>query len=58
MMVPNQVIGFTLILENADGHVYTYYIVDRTIVLPQDISGTYQVCITDGDKCYQGYVEF
>ena len=58
MMIPNQVIGFTLILENADGHVYTYHIVDRAIVLPKDISGTYQVSITDGDKCYQGYVEF
>ena len=54
---PSQVIGNTLTLENEDGEVYTYYIIGTSLELPQELSGNYQITISDGNIMYHGTIE-
>lgn len=54
---PSQVIGNTLTLENEDGEVYTYYIIDTTFQIPEELSGEYSLKISDGNSMYQGMIE-
>lgn len=56
LTVPSQVIGQTLTLENEEGEVYTYYIIDIVLTLPQELSGEYSLKISDGNSMYQGMV--
>ena len=57
LTLPSQVIGNTLTLENADGEVYTYYIIDTTFQIPEELSGEYSLKISDGNSMYQGMIE-
>ena len=57
LTVPNQVIGYTLILESEEGVVYTYYIIGTSLELPQELSGNYQITISDGNIMYHGTIE-
>ena len=57
LTVPSQVIGNTLTLENEDGEVYTYYIIGSSFELPQELSGNYQITISDGNIMYHGTIE-
>ncbi len=57
LTVPSQVIGNTLTLENEDGEVYTYYIIDTTFQIPQELSGEYTINISDGNSMYQGVID-
>lgn len=54
LTVPNQVIGYTLTLESEEGVVYTYYIIGTSLELPQELSGNYQITISDGNIMYHG----
>ena len=56
LTVPSQVIGNTLTLENEDGEVYTYYIVDMAFQIPKELSGGYTITISDGNSMYQGLI--
>ena len=57
LTLPRQVIGNTLTLENGDGEVYTYYIIDTTFQIPEELSGEYSLKISDGNSMYQGMIE-
>ena len=57
LTVPSLVIGNTLTLENEDGEVYTYYIIGSSFELPQELSGNYQITISDGNIMYHGIIE-
>lgn len=57
LTLPSQVIGNTLTLENEDGEVYTYYIIDATFQIPEELSGEYSLKISDGNSMYQGMIE-
>ena len=57
LTLPSQVIGNTLTLENAIGEVYTYYIIDTTFQIPEELSGEYSLKISDGNSMYQGMIE-
>ena len=57
LTLPSQVIGNTLTLENEDGEVYTYYIVDMAFQIPEELSGEYSLKISDGNSMYQGMIE-
>ena len=57
LTLPSQVIGNTLTLENEDGEVYTYYIIGSSFELPQELSGNYQITISDGNIMYHGTIE-
>ena len=57
LTLPSQVIGNTLTLENEDGEVYTYYIIDTTFQIPEELSGEYSLKISDGNSMYQGIIE-
>lgn len=57
LTLPSQVIGNTLTLENEDGEVYTYYIIDTTFQIPEELSGEYSLKISDGNSMYQGMIE-
>lgn len=54
---PSQVIGNTLTLENENGEVYTYYIIDETFQIPEELSGEYKITISDGNSMYCGTIE-
>ena len=56
LTLPSQVIGNTLTLENEDGEVYTYYIVDMAFQIPKELSGGYTITISDGNSMYQGLI--
>ena len=56
LTLPRQVIGYTLTLENEDGEVYTYYIVDMAFQIPKELSGGYTITISDGNSMYQGLI--
>ena len=58
LTVPSQVEGYTLILESEEGVVYTYYIIGTSLELPQELSGNYQITISDGNIMYHGTIEF
>lgn len=57
LTLPSQVIGNTLTLENEDGEVYTYYIIDTNFQIPEELSGEYSLKISDGNSMYQGMIE-
>lgn len=57
LTLPSQVIGNTLTLENEDGEVHTYYIIDTTFQIPEELSGEYSLKISDGNSMYQGVIE-
>lgn len=57
LTLPSQVVGYTLTLENEDGEVYAYYIIGTTLELPQELSGNYQITISDGNSMYHGTIE-
>lgn len=57
LTLPSQVIGNMLTLESEDGEVYTYYIIDTTFQIPQDLSGEYSLKISDGTNVYLGMIE-
>ena len=56
LTLPSQVIGNTLTLENEDGEVYTYYIVDMAFQIPKELSVGYTITISDGNSMYQGLI--
>lgn len=56
LTVPSQVADNTLTLESDDGEVYTYYIIDTTFQIPQELSGEYTITISDGNSMYQGII--
>lgn len=57
LTVPSQVVGYTLTLESEVGEVYTYYIMGTTLEIPQELSGNYQITISDGNSMYHGTIE-
>ena len=57
LSVPSLAIGNTLTLESDVGEVYTYYIIDTTFQIPQELSGEYTITIFDGNSMYQGMIE-
>ena len=57
LTVPSLVIGNTLTLQNEDGEVYTYNIIGSSFELPQELSGNYQITISDGNIMYHGTIE-
>ena len=57
LTVPSQVEGYTLTLESEEGVVYTYYIIGTSLELPQELSGNYQITISDGNIMYHGTIE-
>lgn len=57
LTLPTQVVGNTLTLENEEGNVYTYYIIDTTFQIPEEQSGEYMITISDGNSMYRGTIE-
>ena len=55
--VPEQLVGYTLTLSDGE-ESYTYYITGTTQSVPQEISGEYELTITNGNICYQGDIIF
>lgn len=58
LTLPTQMIGNMLTLESEDDEVYTYYIIDTVLTIPQELSGEFSLKISDGNGIYQGIVEF
>lgn len=56
LAVPSQLVGYTLTLESEDGKVYTYYIIDATLQVPEDLSGEYKITISDRNSKYEGII--
>ena len=54
--VPEQLVGYTLTLSDGE-ESYTYLISGTTLSVPQEISGEYELTITNGNICYHGEVE-
>lgn len=57
LTVPTQVVGYTLMLESEEGEVYTYYITGTNLEFPQELSGNYQISISDGNSMYHSTIE-
>ena len=57
LTVPSLVIGYTLMLESEEGKVYTYYIMDETFQIPEELSGEYKITISDGNSMYHSTIE-
>lgn len=57
LTLPSQVIGNTLILESEEGDVYTYYIIDTTFQISENLSGEYEITISDGNSMYHGKID-
>lgn len=57
LTVPTQVVGYTLILESEEGEVYTYYITGTNLEFPQELSGNYQISISNGNSMYHSTIE-
>lgn len=57
LTLPTQVVGNTLTLENEEGNVYTYYIIDTTFQIPENQSGEYEITISDGNSMYHGKID-
>ena len=57
LTVPTQVVGYTLILESEEGEVYTYYITSTNLEFPQELSGNYQISISNGNSMYHSTIE-
>lgn len=57
LTLPSQVIGNTLTLESEEGNGYTYYIMDTTFQIPENLSGEYEITISDGNSMYRGTIE-
>ena len=56
LTVPSQVIGYTLTLVGGDGAIYSFDVIDTTYKIPQELSGSYELTITDGSNKYQGII--
>ena len=56
LTVPSQVIGYTLTLVGGDGAIYSFDVIDTTCKIPQELSGSYELTITDGSNKYQGII--
>ena len=56
LTVPTQVVGYTLMLENEEGEVYTYYINGTTLEFPYEFSGVYCLTIFDDSFMYKGAI--
>ena len=56
LTVPSQVIGYTLTLVGGDGAIYSFDVIDTTCKIPQELSGSYELTITDGSNKYQGRI--
>lgn len=56
LTVPKHVIGYTLILENENGETCTYIITDTVFILPQELSGHYQLYISNDSIMYKGSI--
>lgn len=56
LTVPKHVIGYTLILENENGETCTYIITDTVFILPQELSGHYQLSISNDSIMYKGSI--
>lgn len=56
LTIPSQVEGYTLTLESEEGEVYTYHITGTTLEIPQELSGDYQLSITNGSVVYKGII--
>lgn len=57
LTIPSHVEGYKLTLESEEGEVYTYYVIGTTLELPQELSGNYQITISDGNSMYHGTIE-
>lgn len=57
LTLPSQVLGYTLTLESEEGEVFTYPIIGTTFEIPQEMTGTYNVTITNGNSLYLGELE-
>ena len=57
LTLPKQVMGYTLELVNEEGEVYTYYIIDTVFTIPQELDGTLDITISNGESTYQGTIE-
>lgn len=56
LTVPKHVIGYTLILESENGETCTYIITDTVFILPQELSGHYQLSISNDSIMYKGSI--
>lgn len=56
LTIPSQVEGYMLTLESEEGEVYTYHITGTTLEIPQELSGDYQLSITNGSVMYKGII--
>lgn len=56
LTVPKHVIGYTLILESENGETCTYIITDTVFILPQELSGYYQLSISNDSIMYKGSI--
>lgn len=56
LTVPSQVIGYMLTLVGGDGAIYSFDVIDTTCKIPQELSGSYELTITDGSNKYQGII--
>lgn len=57
LTVPDQVIGYTLTLENENGEFYTYGILGTTFELPHDLSGFYKLVLRNNETVYEGSID-
>ena len=57
LTVPDQVIGYTLTLENENGEFYTYSISGTTFELPHDLSGFYNLVLRNNEMVYEGSID-
>ena len=56
LTLPKQVTGYTLELVNEEGEVYTS-IIDTVFTIPQELDGTLDITISNGESTYQGTIE-
>jgi len=56
LTLPTQVMGYTLTLSGENGEIYTFDIIDTAFQIPQELSGSYELTISDGNSKYQGVI--
>lgn len=55
LTIPNQLIGYGLILKDKDGEiVYCHILFNNSIVLPDFLEGEFSIQITNGRTSYKG----
>lgn len=58
LVVPNQLLGFTLTLTGDSGMEYCCLVTDNKIIIPKYIKGEFLLQVTNGQVTYSGHLNY